>query len=71
MAETAKERQQRFRENMRGLGYRRVERWEMDDGTDSREFRERGKLALALALQTLLAQVEAQKMTMAEYIIAR
>jgi hypothetical protein len=70
-AETPKERQQRYRENMRGLGYRRVERWERDDGSDSREFGERGKLALALALRNLLESVEEHRLTLEEYALAR
>jgi hypothetical protein len=70
-AETAGERQRRLRENMRALGFRRVERWEKPDGSDSREFPDRSKLYLFKALALLLEGVEAHQVEFGEYETAR
>jgi hypothetical protein len=69
--ETSKERQSRFRANMKGLGYKRVESWVRIDGADSREFGTRGKLALALALRSLVESAEKGLLTLAEFETAR
>jgi hypothetical protein len=71
MIESTSARQKRFRENMKNLGYRRVERWEKSDGTDAREFDDRGKLLLNSLLQTLLTAVEKGVLTYTEYEAAR
>jgi hypothetical protein len=69
-AETARERQRRLRENMRGLGFRRVERWERADGTDSREFGLAGKLVLNQALMVVLQGVEDHKLSLEDFQLA-
>jgi hypothetical protein len=71
MIETTRERQKRYKQNMKALGYHRVERWEKDDGTDNREFDNMGKLLLNSLLQTLLSAVEKNVLRYSEYETAR